>query len=247
MPDKNSTQKTIGGIAIENIKRNQALEAVLQRLSNRIYTQIAFANANLIVQAGQEKKLAGLKRFMVFNDGIALDLGAYWATGSKFCDNNNGTDFTPELLQRLPEGTRVFLLGARQDVVAKAAEYIEQTFPCTVCGFQDGFHTDWHKVARKIFESEADLVLVAMGNPRQELFIDQFGPQTGATVLMGIGALFDFMTGTVKRAPDWVQAIRCEWLFRLAQEPRRLIKRYTLDMLKFARMLSRKKTALPSK
>jgi alpha-1,3-mannosyltransferase len=72
-----------------------------------------------------------------------------------------------------------------------------------------------------------------MGNPLQELWIDRFGAKTRARLLFGVGALFDFEAGSVRRAPSWVRQLRCEWIYRLLQEPRRLVRRYVIGNLGF--------------
>jgi exopolysaccharide biosynthesis WecB/TagA/CpsF family protein len=82
-------------------------------------------------------------------------------------------------------------------------------------------------------------VLVGMGNPLQELWIAEHGDKTGARLLFGVGALLDFRAGQVQRAPTWVRNLRCEWIYRLLQEPRRLARRYLVDNFVFlARVLA---------
>ena len=81
-----------------------------------------------------------------------------------------------------------------------------------------------------IRQSKADVLLVAMGNPKQELFIQKHLAATGCTLGIGVGALFDFLAGNVPRAMPWVQGLRLEWLYRLAQEPRRLARRYLVGI-----------------
>ena len=72
-----------------------------------------------------------------------------------------------------------------------------------------------------------------MGNPLQELWIDEHGAVTGATLFFAVGALLDFQAGTVRRAPAWVRRLRCEWIFRLFQEPLRLAQRYLIGNFVF--------------
>jgi beta-1,4-glucosyltransferase len=76
-------------------------------------------------------------------------------------------------------------------------------------------------------------VLVALGNPRQEAWILENSPELTPSTYIGVGALFDFMSGAMPRAPQWMRSVRMEWLFRLYKEPRRLVRRYTIDFLKF--------------
>jgi alpha-1,3-mannosyltransferase len=95
------------------------------------------------------------------------------------------------------------------------------------------------EACRDIRSADADLVLVGMGNPRQELWIARHGKATGATLLFGVGALFDFVTGEVRRAPPWIQRLRCEWVYRLTREPGRLWRRYCIGNVSFLARLMR--------
>jgi N-acetylglucosaminyldiphosphoundecaprenol N-acetyl-beta-D-mannosaminyltransferase len=108
---------------------------------------------------------------------------------------------------------------------------------------QDGYfpaaQTD--AVLQALRESQAQLVFVAMGVPRQEQFIHQHGDALGATVRLGVGALFDFYSGAVPRAPRMLRRLGMEWLFRFLIEPRRLFARYVLGNPQFlARVLWRR-------
>jgi alpha-1,3-mannosyltransferase len=94
-------------------------------------------------------------------------------------------------------------------------------------------------VIEQIRRSKADVLLVAMGNPKQELFIQQHLAATGCILGIGVGALFDFLTGNVPRAWPWMQSCRLEWLYRLSQEPRRLAGRYLLGIPLFLARVSR--------
>nr|WP_245848431.1 WecB/TagA/CpsF family glycosyltransferase [Actibacterium ureilyticum] len=86
---------------------------------------------------------------------------------------------------------------------------------------------------RAINGSGADIVLVAMGAPLQELWIDRNARHLSAGLILGVGGLFDFLAGTVRRAPLWVRKARMEWVWRLAMEPRRLARRYLLGNVAF--------------
>src|SRR5262249_27251368 len=152
---------------------------------------------------------------------------------SRFPENLNGSDFTPQLLACVPAGTRVFLYGAREPVVRMAAQVLEARFPIVVAGWRDGYHRDTAEIARDINEAKADLVLVALGNPIQEKWIAKFRPIITAPVLIAVGGYFDFAANQVPRAPLWIRKLRAEWLYRLSCEPRRLWRRYTIGVASF--------------
>ena len=110
-----------------------------------------------------------------------------------------------------------------------------ERFGTTICGTLDGYAgiADESAAIRTIREAAPDILLVALGNPRQERWIAAHAGETGAALTMGIGALLDYLTDTVRRAPLAVQRLRLEWLWRVAMEPRRLGKRYTIDLARF--------------
>jgi exopolysaccharide biosynthesis WecB/TagA/CpsF family protein len=85
-------------------------------------------------------------------------------------------------------------------------------------------------VVEQIRSSRADILLVAMGNPHQEIWLDAHLQDTGCRFGFGVGGLFDFMAGVVPRAPQWIQTARLEWAYRLAQQPARLWRRYLVQM-----------------
>lgn len=202
---------------------------------------IAYFNANLVIQLDRAGiPSSRLDDFLILNDGIAASLAARRLSGRGFAHNLNGTDFTPLLLQSLAPGSRVFLYGARPDVVAAAAAHVATLGDLVVAGHLDGYSTTREEAARIVAEASPDVVLVALGNPLQEAWIAEHGPALGAGAVVGVGALLDFMAGRVSRAPAWVQKARLEWSWRLMQEPRRLLRRYTLDMAEFFRVVRRR-------
>lgn len=85
------------------------------------------------------------------------------------------------------------------------------------------------RLAERVREADVDLLIVGLGKPRQELWIDRYGAASGARVLLAFGAAADFLSGTVKRAPKQFQDLGLEWLYRLGTEPRRLAHRYLVD------------------
>lgn len=90
--------------------------------------------------------------------------------------------------------------------------------------------------AARILATDAEIVWVGLGMPKQELWMERLAPQLPGTVLVGVGAAFDFLAGVTKQAPPWMQRAGLEWLFRLKQEPRRLWRRYIWNNPSFAVM-----------
>jgi beta-1,4-glucosyltransferase len=200
-------------------------------------TALFFANTNFVVQCRFLLTEAADRPHVIVNDGVGMDIAAKITGAGRFQANLNGTDFTPYLFQQSPQPLRVFMVGAQPDVLARAVAYVRGTLGQDVVGSCDGFAglrqaTD---LVAQINAARAQVVLVAMGNPRQERWIIEHQAQLDANVLVGVGALFDFWSGGKRRAPLLVQRLRMEWFFRLLLEPRRLLRRYTWDIGIFLR------------
>jgi N-acetylglucosaminyldiphosphoundecaprenol N-acetyl-beta-D-mannosaminyltransferase len=131
---------------------------------------------------------------------------------------------------------RIFLLGGSPGVADKTAVWIHDHAPgLCVVGAMHGFFNPEHeaRICQKIKNSGADILLVAMGAPRQEIWISRNLSRCGVKIAMGVGGLFDFYSGRIPRAPSWMREIGLEWVFRLYQEPGRLWKRYLIGNFVF--------------
>jgi exopolysaccharide biosynthesis WecB/TagA/CpsF family protein len=239
LPDAPDVRR-IGPLLVRATTRMDAARDIALAIARKEPLCVAFANTHLLYCALKEPAFADtLRRFYMINDGVGMTLLSRLACGAGFKENLNGTDFTPLLLDQLPGGARLFLVGARPQVTARAAERMQRQWPhLSVCGFRDGF--DGSEAALEDIGALApDLVLVAMGNPLQERWMTRAMACAPRSVFMGVGALFDFMVGDVPRAPAAVRRLRLEWAFRLAQEPRRLWRRYTVEILVILAALAR--------
>lgn len=212
---------------------NDAIDLLREYMDDGECHPIGFFNSNFLIQANRARvsprDWSGLT---LLNDGVAADLAAMITHGQRFPDNLNGTDLVPRLLNELPDQTRVFLFGARPGIAERAGEFIHENFGSTICGTMHGYGT-YDMAADAAREAGADIVLVALGNPLQERWIIENADRTGAKLVFGIGALFDYMSGEHRRAPKFFQRHRIEWLYRLLTEPGRLGRRYTLDAARF--------------
>jgi N-acetylglucosaminyldiphosphoundecaprenol N-acetyl-beta-D-mannosaminyltransferase len=172
-----------------------------------------------------------------------------WASrllGSPLPEKISGSDLVLPLMRRAHERRwRVYLLGGPPGVGAEAAEKIKQGYDVDIVGIDaprvrpDGHADDEAVVLERIEAVRPHIVLVAFGAPKQELFIHNVVPRVRPAVLLGIGASLDFVAGRVRRAPRWMSRSGLEWVFRLAQEPRRLARRYLVEDPKFALVLLR--------
>jgi len=146
----------------------------------------------------------------------------------------SGSDLVPRLLVLARERRwRVFLLGGAEGVPEKAAAKLQEMG--IACAGSEGPlvgvepRPDEAALIERVRAAKADLVLVGLGSPKQERFIHRAAPSLAPALLFGIGASLDFLAGVVKRAPRWMSESGLEWIYRLAQEPRRLAPRYLLN------------------
>ncbi|WP_323815150.1 WecB/TagA/CpsF family glycosyltransferase [Cellvibrio sp. NN19] len=172
---------------------------------------------------------------IIVNDGIGMDIASQLVHGQRFIENLNGTDFTPYLLQQMGENAKVFLLGAKPGIAQRAAACLSSQYDVNIVGVRNGYDEakNTAELIENINQSNATVILVAMGNPYQEQWILQNRHKLNAQLLMGVGALFDFLAGDKARAPKLVQRLRMEWFYRLCLEPTRLLRRYTIDIVQF--------------
>lgn len=199
---------------------------------------MCFVNTHCVnVAASDAVYMSVLRRAArVFADGIGVKLAAR-AQGVEVVGNVNGTDLFPLLCTAL-RGTsvRVYLLGARPGVVDDVVAWLRRTYAhVQVVGTHHGYFSAHANdaVVEDIRASGADLLLVAMGVPRQELWIDENLRRCGARVALGVGALFDFYSSAVPRAPRWMRTHGLEWVYRLYQEPTRMWRRYVVGNPQF--------------
>lgn len=193
-------------------------------------TSIAFLNAhNANIMLRDLDYRAALERQLVLPDGVGVDLASFSIHGRIFPANLNGTDFVPALMTYMTTPKRIGLLGARPETLARARLMFSEHAPWhQFIAIHDGFFRDEESadIVAEIERQKLDILLVAMGTPRQEKWVDAHLRPEHARLVIGVGALFDFVAGTVPRAPDLIRKLRLEWLFRVMQEPRRLAGRY---------------------
>ena len=220
------------GIPVADLDYVQALDCIAKRIERRIYTPVAFLNANNANIAIEDPQFARiLDRFLILSDGVGVDIAAKILHGRMFKANLNGTDFIPALLAHCATPLKVGLIGARSEVADAAC--VKFAFGNPRHEFRvisDGYFKpeDEKTIRQRTAEYAPDIVLVAMGVPRQEQFASRVLVAGTCTVPITVGALFDLHTGIIPRAPEWMRSTRTEWVFRLWKEPKRLWRRYAM-------------------
>lgn len=224
-----AARRRILEIDINVMRRSELIATIDNAIETRAPLRLVFHNTNLAFHAWRNAALAErLRDCLVVNDGIGTDIASWLLYSRPFPENLNGTDFTPLFLDHTRHQLNLFLLGASPGVADRAAAIIQARWPRhKIVGIHHGFFSEHEKakVMQAIRASGPDVVLVGMGNPRQELLLGHLCPHL-CSCAFATGALFDFLSGEVRRAPGWMQRTRTEWLFRLLQEPARLWRRY---------------------
>lgn len=222
---------SISGIRLLNLSMESLLDATVAALDRGVRTRIAFVNPDCVnIAARDEKYFRALDNCdWVCADGIGMKIAGS-LLGRPVRQNLNGTDLYPRLCAALAaSGHSLYLLGARPGVAAAAAQWALARYPgLKIAGTRSGYFSsaEEEQVLADIRAARADVLLVAMGAPRQELWLERNLEHSGATVGMGVGGLFDFYSGRIPRAPLWLREIGGEWMYRLVQEPGRMWRRY---------------------
>jgi N-acetylglucosaminyldiphosphoundecaprenol N-acetyl-beta-D-mannosaminyltransferase len=230
---------------------DEVLDLLAIALHRGQQTRVAFVNPECVNRAQRDPIYrAVLARFdWVLTDGIGMVLAGR-LLGQRVRQNVNGTDLFPRLCELLGRsGHSLYLLGGRPGVAEGVVDWIGRHHPrVRVAGVHHGYFSaaEAPAVIRGIRASGAAVLLVGLGVPRQERWIAAHSRACGAVVTMGVGGLFDFYSGRIPRAPQWLREVGGEWAYRLVQEPGRLWRRYLLGNAQFLLRVARLRVA-PSK
>lgn len=230
------------GLRLATCSPEQAAGQVLRVAGSRRIT-VAFVNmhtANLSCEhPGYHHALSNAD--ILFNDGLGVEL-AFMLLGTRVISDLPGNVVIPHLLRKWrPDPCRVFLVGSSEDVIRRAGSYLMESFNnVRVTGTKHGFFAEQaeHELVKRINGSESDMLLVGMGNPRQEEFIARNRDRLNVRVAVALGGLVDIWGGKLMPYPTWISKLRCHWLLRIVQEPSRMWRRYLVGgPVFFARVL----------
>ena len=228
----------VGDVSFDNVNMVQAVQRISQMLDAARAQQVSFVNPACVNIAAHDRGYRRLlaRAALVLPDGIGIKIAAD-LLGVALQQNVNGTDLFPRLCELFARRhASVFLLGGQPGVAEQVAQEIRTRWPTLrIAGVRDGFFSvaQEGEVAAQVNASGADVVLVARGVPMQDVFIDRHLHQLGVKVAIGVGGLFDFVSGRINRAPAWMRDSGLEWIYRLLQEPARMWRRYLLGNFTF--------------
>ena len=213
------------GVGFDDLTLEEAVAAGEKLAQGPGFSYVVTPNPEIVglarADAGYRDLLNGAG--LVLPDGIGVVYAAK-LLGRPLKGRVPGIDFATGLLDRLAKnGGKLFLLGAKPGVAEQAAARLKAAHPgLVICGVNDGYFKDSAPVVEKIKEAAADVVFVCLGAPKQEKWMAQYGPETGAHLMAGLGGALDVYAGNVKRAPVLWQKLGMEWAYRLIRQPSRI-------------------------
>ena len=204
---------------------------------------LATVNVSILMMMRENPRLQSFvdRATWTVADGQPLVWVSRWF-GTPLPERVTGVDLVEQICAEAEtRGMGVYFLGASQPVLDALILKLSARYPRLSIGHSNGYFpaTDAPLRAASIAASGASVLLVGMGVPRQEVFIETQWAQLGVKLAIGVGGSFDVLAGLRKRAPPWVQAMGMEWLYRLAQEPGRLWRRYLVTNTHFVLLLLR--------
>ena len=217
---------TILGVPVDAITMGEAVARIDGFIEKRTPVLVATANAEMLMRATHDGALRRILQgaAMVTPDGA----GTVWAAhhlGYAMPERVAGYDMVQELMREAPaKHRRIFFFGSAPGVADKAKAKAEQLYPgIEIVGTRNGFFTaaDEPAIIEEIKAAHPDILLAALGVPKQEKWLAKHLGELGVPVAIGVGGTFDVMAGVMKRAPRWMQRAKLEWLFRGMMQPQR--------------------------
>ena len=232
------------GCAVDNLDMEETLGVVEGFIRSGRPHQHVVINVDKIVKASRDPALR-----QIINDCDLINadgMPVVWASrllGKPLKERVTGVDLFEALMARAAEkGWRVFLLGARDEVVSGVAHLYPARYPgLTLAGYRNGYWKpeDEDRVVAEIAATRPDILFVAISSPKKEAFLARYQAAMKVPFAMGVGGTFDVAVGLVKRAPVWMQNAGLEWFYRFLQEPRRMFRRYFIDDMAFVALFAR--------
>jgi N-acetylglucosaminyldiphosphoundecaprenol N-acetyl-beta-D-mannosaminyltransferase len=233
---------SVAGCPVDTINRGELIETLCQAIIGRQLCLVSGPNAAFAVMAAKDPCYRELLEKFTF-----LPADGYWISfaakllGYKGVAHVGVERLIYDLLPRIAElkGT-VYLLGARDFIVKKAAEKIEASYKgIKIAGVRDGYFSEQEEaeILYKINQVKPDLLMVGITSPKKEIWMNKYRDYLRATVVIGVGGLFDVIAGHIPPSPFWMKDCGLEWFFRFINDPRRLWKRYLIGNAQFLWLL----------
>lgn len=219
------------GLPVHPVSRDQALEEIERFVAEGSSHLVITADASALMFARRDPEFRAIfeQASLVTADGAGV-VRAVGLAGARMRERCSGVELVEDIARRAAQtGWRVYLLGAAPGVAEAAGAELARRYPGLVLsGCGDGFFEDGEAAAAAIREAGTDILLIAMGMPRQEKWFWSHREQLGVKVAMGVGGTFDVLSGRVRRAPVFFQKHGLEWLYRFMCAPRKSSRKIIL-------------------
>lgn len=222
------------GVSFDNKTKEVFLEELMKRINRKEKTFVVTANPEIVMYAKKDPSYMSLikEADYVVADGIGIIKGSK-ILGTPIVERVAGYDLMLELLaQANQKQSRVYLLGAKEEVLQKTVERVKERYPSIqLVGARNGyFDLSDSSVIEDVQQTKPDMVFVAIGYPRQEQWIHEYLKTASQGLLMGVGGSFDVLSGKSKRSPDIFIRLNAEWLYRLIKQPTRFKRMMALPL-----------------
>jgi N-acetylglucosaminyldiphosphoundecaprenol N-acetyl-beta-D-mannosaminyltransferase len=235
---------TVFGCRIDNLTMDETVDVVAGFVRSGKPHQHVVVNVDKVIKADRDSDLRRIINAcpLVNVDGMPI-LWASYLLRKPLKQRVAGIDLFTRLMDEAPaRGWRIFLLGAKEDVVTDVRRLYEAKHAqIQIVGHRNGYWTAEEEpdVARQIANARPHLLFVAISSPKKEQFLDRYQPVMQVPFAMGVGGSFDVVSGRVPRAPLWMQRNGLEWFHRFAREPRRMFRRYFVEGMAYVPMVVR--------
>ena len=230
------------GVPFDNITKEQAVDHAFALQPEHKAYYVVTPNPEIVMLARDDEGMlsAAKEAELVIADGIGVIYGAR-ILGTPLIDRIPGIDFTSALMEKMNrEGRSLFLFGSKPGVAEKAAENLSVKYPnIKIVGTNDGYFTDDEPIIEKINAAKPDLMLVCLGAPKQEKWMQKNAHRLDVGIMVGAGGSLDVFAGVVERAPEVWQRLGLEWLHRLLKDPKRIGRMMKLPKFIFAVIFKR--------
>jgi len=232
-------------IQIPSVSDSELKEKLEELFSATKSALITYVNVHVLNEAYSSKQLKSILQASTFiiNDSGGLALLSKLSKQS--LRKHTLTDLKELFFSILEKKNKsIYFLGNEESVLHKMIDHLNQDYPkLKIAGYHHGFFDEKEsdKIIAGINKVEPEILLIGMGNPRQEKWALANLDKLEVSVIIGVGALFKYLSGEVKRAPKWMLKHNMEWVFRLVTEPKRLWKRYIIGNPKFIWRVLREK------
>lgn len=229
-------------IKIHPLRKDEFISYIENSISNNIKLIQSGVNAASIVEL---KTNPGLVAAYNNSDLINIDgMSMVWALrflGFEVPERVACPDLATGIMELAQKKSyKLFMFGAEEKQLQAAVGNVKQNYPkLTVAGFRNGFfhEKEEEQIVRMINNSQSDILFLGMPSPQKEFFVGKYKDQLNVKYILGVGGFFDILSGSINRAPLWMQKIGLEWFYRLVMEPKRMWRRYLIGNATFIKLL----------